>query len=157
MNRSGGRGEGFLIVQAGLFLLLLCGPRTSSWLPLLPETPTWLNDVAVGMIMAGALFAAIAVVALGKKMTPLPAPKADAVLRVSGVYGAVRHPMYSGIILMSFGWSLWLRSPLVACYALLLLLFFDVKSRFEEKLLLATFPDYAAYQKKVRKLVPFLY
>lgn len=157
MSWPGGRGEGFLIVQAALFLLLLCGPRASSWLPLLTGIPAWVSTVAVGMMVTGVLCAAVAVAALGKKLTPLPAPKADAVLRMSGVYGTVRHPMYSGIILMSFGWSLWLRSPLTACYAAMLLLFFDVKSRFEEKLLLAAFPDYAAYQKKVRKLVPFIY
>jgi protein-S-isoprenylcysteine O-methyltransferase Ste14 len=40
---------------------------------------------------------------------------------------------------------------------LLLLVFFDIKSRREEAWLLARFPAYRDYRRRVRKLMPFIY
>jgi protein-S-isoprenylcysteine O-methyltransferase Ste14 len=42
-------------------------------------------------------------------------------------------------------------------YAIILLVFFDIKSRREERWLSEKFSGYAAYQKRVRKLIPLLY
>jgi protein-S-isoprenylcysteine O-methyltransferase Ste14 len=58
---------------------------------------------------------------------------------------------------MALGWGLWLPGWLTIGYAILLFVFFDVKSRREERLLEAKFPEYAEYRKRVRKLVPFVY
>ena len=63
----------------------------------------------------------------------------------------------SGLTFIAFGWGFWLHSWLTIGYALALFVFFDVKSRYEERLLLEKFPEYAAYRKRVRKLVPFVY
>jgi protein-S-isoprenylcysteine O-methyltransferase Ste14 len=38
-----------------------------------------------------------------------------------------------------------------------LLIFFDIKSRREEKWLQDKYSNYTAYQKRVRKLIPFIY
>ena len=94
---------------------------------------------------------------MGKNLTPLPRPKENATLVVSGAYRLVRHPIYSGITFMAFGWGLWLHSWLTIGYALLLFAFFDIKSRREERWLEEKFPEYAVYRKRVRKLVPFVY
>ncbi len=50
-----------------------------------------------------------------------------------------------------------MRGPLTAMYAIVLLLFLDVKSRREERWLSAKYPAYAVYQKRVHKLIPFVY
>ena len=42
-------------------------------------------------------------------------------------------------------------------WAALLLVFFDIKSRREEAWLVARFPAYADYRRRVRKLIPFIY
>ena len=75
----------------------------------------------------------------------------------NGVYGFVRHPIYSGLIFGSLGWSLLTDTLLGVGLAIGLFLFFDLKSRREERWLTETYPDYPAYQKRVKKLVPFLY
>ena len=107
-------------------------------------------------VLGGAL-ALAGLVALGRALTPFPQPVADARLRQSGVYGWVRHPVYCGLILASFGWSLaWLSAPGFLASAAVLA-FFDRKSAFEERLLRERFPEYAAYAQRVRKLVPGLY
>ncbi len=75
----------------------------------------------------------------------------------TGEYAIVRHPIYSGVSLIALGWALARRSPLVLGYALMLFLFFDIKSRREEDWLRQKFPNYSGYQRRVKKLVPFLY
>ncbi|RPI93163.1 MAG: isoprenylcysteine carboxylmethyltransferase family protein, partial [Chloroflexi bacterium] len=42
-------------------------------------------------------------------------------------------------------------------YAGLLFVFFDIKTRREERWLARKFPEYAGYQQRVRKLIPFIY
>ena len=39
----------------------------------------------------------------------------------------------------------------------LLFIFFDLKSRREEQWLREAYPDYPAYQKRVKKLIPWVY
>jgi protein-S-isoprenylcysteine O-methyltransferase Ste14 len=108
-------------------------------------------------VAAGAFVAIAGVAALGRALTPFPRPVEDARLRQSGVYGWVRHPIYSGLLLASLGWSLaWLSLPGVA-FTALVFLFFDRKAAFEERLLEARFPEYTAYARRVGKLVPWIH
>jgi len=59
--------------------------------------------------------------------------------------------MYSGAILVAFGWALLIHSWLAIGIALVLFVIFDLKSRREETWLKEKFPDYVAYQQTVRK------
>lgn len=68
-----------------------------------------------------------------------------------------RHPIYGGVILLAFGWALWVQGTLTLLWALVLTVFFDVKSRREELWLIARFPAYADYRRRVCKLLPFIY
>jgi protein-S-isoprenylcysteine O-methyltransferase Ste14 len=65
--------------------------------------------------------------------------------------------MYGGGILMAVGWGLWVHGWLTLAYAVLLIVFVDIKARREERWLRERFPEYAAYARRVRKLVPFVY
>ena len=69
----------------------------------------------------------------------------------------MRHPMYSGVILIAFGWAFVMHSWLAIGTAIVIFIFIDIKSRREEQWLKAKFSDYAAYQKRVQKLLPFVY
>jgi len=155
---KGTRGEWYVVVQALLFLLVAFGPRSTAWIP---AWTGWLATTArvagIVLMLAGAGMLVAALTRLGKNLTPLPFPKDGGHLVQSGAYGLVRHPIYCGGIAEAFGWALCVHGPLTVVYAVLLLLFFDVKSRREERWLAAKFPDYADYQRKVRKLIPFVY
>ncbi len=151
-------GEWYLLLQAGLFTLVAVGPR--SW----PGLPAWSKGWSLAglicgglLLLAGAMLAVAGAVDLGHNLTPLPRPKDDATLVVTGIYRLVRHPIYSGLTAMAFGWGLWVHGWLTLGYALLLFAFFDLKSRREERWLREKFPAYAAYQRRVRKLIPFVY
>jgi len=75
----------------------------------------------------------------------------------TGPYRFVRHPIYTGLLVMSLGTALelgrlrcWLALPLMAAA-------FWIKLKQEERLMLRHFPDeYPAYQKQVKTLVPFV-
>jgi protein-S-isoprenylcysteine O-methyltransferase Ste14 len=155
---KGARGEWYVVAQGVLFALVALGPRT--W----PGLPSWGQPMAgwslwAGLALAGAggLLGLAGLLHLGANLTPLPHPKDDATLVETGAYSVVRHPIYSGLIMAAFGWGLIVAGPFTLGYALILLIFFDVKSRREERWLAAKFPGYGAYQGRVKKLIPFVY
>jgi protein-S-isoprenylcysteine O-methyltransferase Ste14 len=115
------------------------------------------TTVGVFMLGAGFILAGAGTVQLGRNLTPFICPKADAVLLAKGAYRLVRHPIYSGLLLMSFGWGLWVHGWLTLCYAVLLFLIFDIKSRKEEVFLIQKFPGYLAYSRRIKRLIPFMY
>jgi protein-S-isoprenylcysteine O-methyltransferase Ste14 len=104
-----------------------------------------------GVLILAGLFS------LGSNLTAVPRPKEDANMVEHGAYRWVRHPIYSGIILGAFGLSLLRGGWLGLLYALILFIFFDLKTRREEDWLREKYDGYAAYQKRVCKLIPFLY
>lgn len=155
---KGSRGEWYLVVQICLFLLLVFGPHTCRGVAAWSASYALIGSVGgVTFLLAGIFLTATGVVNLGRNLTPLPSPKENATLIVTGAYRFVRHPIYSGITFMAFGWGMWLNSWLTVGYALLLFAFFDIKSRHEERLLAEKFQEYAAYRKHVKKLIPFFY
>lgn len=154
----GPNGEWYVVVQGFLFGLVVFAPRTvrgwPEWSPLWEMLGVGLGAVllGVGLALSGA-----GLWFLGRNLTPVPRPKESATLVQSGAYALVRHPIYSGLILMAWGWALLVNGWLTLVYALVLFVFFDIKSRREERWLVEKFPDYAAYQQRVRKLLPWIY
>lgn len=155
---QGRRGEGYVAVQAALFGLILFGP---TGIETLTPWPAALSGPATTfglmLLVAGLLISVAAASGLGRNLTPLPHPRDDCQLVETGLYGWVRHPIYCGLIFTAFGWALFVQGWLTLAWASLLLVFFDIKSRREEAWLMARFPRYAAYRKRVRKLIPYLY
>jgi protein-S-isoprenylcysteine O-methyltransferase Ste14 len=154
----GKRGEWYVVVQAGLFALIVFGPRTVPGLPVWPDAWRWLATVSgVALLVAEALLGLFGLFSLGRNLTPLPHPKDDAVLVESGAYRLARHPIYGGLILMAYGFALLVAGLLTLVYATLLFVFFDIKSRREQRWLNRKFPGYPAYSRRVRRFIPFVY
>jgi protein-S-isoprenylcysteine O-methyltransferase Ste14 len=151
----GPRGEGWVAIQFVLFVALaLAGSLGPVW------GDPWLaigRVVGAVLIGAGILVAGLGLLGLRENLTAVPRPVADGRLIDTGVYGLVRHPIYSGIVLAAVGWGLFAASPASLIVAALLGAFFDLKSRREEAWLVAAYPAYADYRRRVRKLIPYLY
>ncbi|MDX2256280.1 MAG: isoprenylcysteine carboxylmethyltransferase family protein [Pseudanabaenaceae cyanobacterium bins.39] len=94
---------------------------------------------------------------LGRNLTPLPHPRDDGQLVQTGIYGLVRHPLYSGVILLAFTYASWQISWVHFLGAIALFLFFDAKATKEEAWLTEKFPAYANYRTSVKKLIPWIY
>ena len=156
---KGPRGEWYVVIQVALLALVVFGPRTWPGGNPLSLTPSGVWTTAgvllmlggVGLTLAGGLW-------LGRRnLTPVPCPREGGTLVDSGPFAVVRHPMYGGGILFAFGWAIYVRGPLTLAYAVALLVFADVKARREERWLREAFPGYMAYQRRVRRLIPFVY
>lgn len=155
---KGTKGEWYVVVQIILFGLVAFGPAS------LPGWPAWSGTwrtiaIVVGLVLGGigGLLAFGGVFSLGSNLTAVPHPKDDAHMVAHGAYRWVRHPIYSGIILGAFGLGFLRGGWLSLLYALILFIFFDIKSRREELWLRERYVDYADYQQRVPKLIPFVY
>jgi protein-S-isoprenylcysteine O-methyltransferase Ste14 len=154
----GQRGEWFVIAQFTLLLAIILGPKTVAGLPPWPAHLFSLSSLGgVVLLVSGCLISLAAVLQLRSNLTPLPHPKDGATLVVAGMYRFVRHPIYLGVMLMATGFALFVQGWLTLGEAVILALFFDIKSRREEIWLTERFPDYTAYQRRVWKLIPFRY
>lgn len=156
MPALGPRGEGWVVLQfALLFAVTWAGVegRNAGDGPM-----TWVVSLAgVVLLVAGAVLMVRGSRALGRNLTALPRPRAAAELVESGIYARLRHPMYGGIIIGSLGWSLALVSLLALPFVVALAVFFDLKTRREERWLRERFSTYDAYAARTRRLIPWVY
>ncbi len=83
---------------------------------------------------------------LGKNLTPLPKPKENASLITTGAFAWMRHPIYTALMLLTFGGSLERGHGLALLFSMCLVVLLEFKSRREEQWLLEQFVDYAAYK-----------
>jgi protein-S-isoprenylcysteine O-methyltransferase Ste14 len=155
---TGARGEWLVVGQLLLMVLVFFGPRTvlghPAWVFPFPHACPVVG--AVSMVAGGALLLA-GLLALGRGLTPLPFPREEAELVQTGPFALVRHPMYGGGLVLAVGWALYVQGWLTLGYVVALFVFLDAKSRREERWLAEKYPEYPAYQRRVRRLVPFLY
>ncbi len=126
----------------------------------LPDVVTWhFLPSSIGMILKYFGFALLlwAGISLGRNLTPLPKPKTDAQLVTTGLFAWMRHPIYSALMLISFGSSLERGNLIAFALSLCLTILLEFKSRREEAWLCEQFSGYAAYRLRVKKFFPGLY
>lgn len=151
----GRRGGGWVVLQLVLMgAVVVAAVLGPPWPGSLQRPLLAIGSLA---ILGGAALGIAAVRALGEGFTPFPRPAGSGRLVTSGPYRAVRHPMYAAGLLLFTGVSL-ASSPaaLVATAALAVL--WALKAAVEERLLLARYPGYADYARRVRRrFVPRVY
>jgi protein-S-isoprenylcysteine O-methyltransferase Ste14 len=151
----GPRGEGWVVIQLLLLPAVVLAGLLDPTADAPPSTLIWAGGLA--LMGAGALLLGRGLLDLGRNLTPVPHPRADAQLVVSGVYALVRHPIYGGLILTAIGWALVSASLLALGLSLVLLVFFDLKSHREEVWLRARYEGYGTYAERTKRYVPYLY
>jgi protein-S-isoprenylcysteine O-methyltransferase Ste14 len=154
----GARGEWYVVAQFVIFGFILVGPRSLGGLPVWTEPyATSATVIGATLITAGATLSIWGALTLGTNLSVLPYPKEGSRFVESGPYRLVRNPIYGGLILGSFGLALVLHSWLGLVYALALTVLFYLKSRREERWLRKRYPAYADYQRRVKKLLPWVW
>lgn len=154
----GPRGEGWVVAQFVLFAFIaIAGLRdlvghgsVTPWGPAI-------SGVGIAAIVIGGGVAGRGIWDLRSGLSPFPRPIAGAPLVESGAYRLIRHPIYSGLVLGAIGWGLVAGSILAIAATSLLFLLFAGKARREEAWLAAVHPEYGAYQRRTKRLIPWIY
>jgi protein-S-isoprenylcysteine O-methyltransferase Ste14 len=150
----GDRGEYWVL----LLFFALIPPMTSSIIDLRLSIwvyTSWILTAIFGVLAI--VFLGRSLSDLGQNLTPLPHPRDEGQLVTTGVYGLVRHPMYSGVIYLALAYASWQMSWVHLVGSIVLFVFFDAKSRKEEVWLTDKFLDYASYSISVKKLIFWIY
>ena len=115
----------------------------------------WLG---VGLVAAGGALRLWPVFVLGPRFSGLVAIQPGHTLVTSGVYGAIRHPSYLGLLVNSLGWGLAFRSGVGVLLAALFIPLLLARIHAEERLLRTQFGDeYNAYCARTSRLIPGIY
>lgn len=118
------------------------------------EALAWIGVV---LCVAGLAFCIWARFTLGRNWSGVVTLKGGHELITSGPYALVRHPIYTGLLTMFVATVIVLGhvAGIIAMPFVFVSLW--IKLRYEEKLMLEQFPEqYAAYQQRAKRLIPFV-
>jgi protein-S-isoprenylcysteine O-methyltransferase Ste14 len=153
------RGNRWVIAAFGLIGLL------SAYLPAYTDRKdlcTFDGDavrwLGVFLFAAGGALRIWPVFVLGRRFSGLVAIQPGHELVTTGIYGAIRHPSYLGLLVNALGWALAFRSGLGVLLAALLIPPLLARIRAEEALLRSHFGDeYDTYCGRTARLIPGVY
>ena len=118
------------------------------------DTIAWAGII---LCIAGLLFCLWARFTLGRNWSGVVTFKGGHELITRGPYAIVRHPIYSGLLVMIVA-TVMVHGHVAGIIALPFVFWgLWIKLRYEERLMLEKFPEeYAAYQRRVKRLIPFV-
>ncbi|WP_194241020.1 methyltransferase family protein [Winogradskyella litoriviva] len=115
--------------------------------------PEWLNYLGLFILSLGLVLGLLALFQLNKKLSPFPTPVLGGKLLTSGAYSISRHPIYTSVLAITFGFALYESSFFKFIIFLLLWLLFYFKSNYEEQLLKEKFLKYSDYKIKTKRFI----
>lgn len=146
----------YFVLTVAAALLLSASARNTHWnRTIIPQTAV-LGVSGDVVLFAGLLIAVWARGTLGGNWSGRVVLKEDHELIQRGPYRVVRHPIYSGLLLMILGTAIVIGQ--VGGFVVLAFCFCGlwVKLKREEALLTKHFPEYPAYKRRTAALVPYL-
>ena len=85
-----------------------------------------------------------------------PVPPENNQLIQTGPYRFIRHPMYLAALILGIAAVFFYAEPWRLALYLGLGIVLHFKANYEERLLLQRYPEYADYQKKSKRIIPFI-
>jgi protein-S-isoprenylcysteine O-methyltransferase Ste14 len=114
--------------------------------------------IGVVLFIGGGVLRLWPVFVLGHRFSGLVAIQPGHTLVTTGIYGAVRHPSYLGLLINALGWALAFRSGVGVLLTAITLAPLVARIRAEEALLGSQFgAAYDAYRSATSRLIPGLY
>jgi protein-S-isoprenylcysteine O-methyltransferase Ste14 len=146
----------YLVLTALAVLLLNGSVRMFNWNRTVLGHTTGIRIIADVLAVAGLIIAMSARIMLGGNWSARVTLKEDHELIQGGPYRVVRHPIYSGLLLMILGTAV--IGGQVGGFIALAICFvgFWMKLRQEEALLSQHLPGYSDYMRRTKALVPFV-
>ncbi|MFK8023799.1 MAG: isoprenylcysteine carboxylmethyltransferase family protein [Ilumatobacter sp.] len=139
----------------GAQAVLLVGLVVIPW-PRHLANPGWLDGAASVCFWVGLVLGVAAGLVLGRSLTATPVPLERAALKTTGPYRFVRHPIYTGVVLIVAGLAIGRESWLALAWGAATIGFFHAKAAWEERRLTERYPDYSAYAARTPRFVPGL-
>ena len=157
-HESGARRLRYMIpIVFGWFLVFRgyrLGPPFNAHI--IPETDAILIAAAI-LCLCGLGFCLWARAVLGRNWSGTVTLKEDHELIVRGPYRLVRHPIYTGLLAMLIATAIEQGHIAGMIGLVLVFLSFWIKLNDEEEVMRNQFPDqYAAYQERVKRIIPFV-
>ena len=139
------------------FLAKFGVPISSLTIPLVPRSIV-VNVVIIVFAVTGLIIAIAARRTLAGNWSGAVAFKEDHELITTGLYHYVRHPIYTGILLMISGTALFVGTLSAGIGLLIMALGIWFKLRAEEELLAKQFPrEYPTYKNRTKALIPYVF
>ena len=124
-----------------------------SWIVL----PMWAAYIAAGVFLVGYVMYA-EVMRENTYLSRTIEVQEDQKVIDTGLYGVVRHPMYSATLILFLSMGIVLGSPISFAILLLYVPIISKRMKNEEKVLEEGLPGYREYRKKVKyKVIPFIW
>jgi protein-S-isoprenylcysteine O-methyltransferase Ste14 len=157
-RESGARRLRYVIpIVFGWFLLFRgyrLGPRYN--IHLIPQTDAILGAAAI-LCLCGLSFCLWARAVLGRNWSGTVTLKENHELIVRGPYRLVRHPIYTGLLAMLIATAIEQGHIAGMIGVVLVFASFWIKLGSEEELMASQFPkQYADYQERVKRIIPFI-
>jgi protein-S-isoprenylcysteine O-methyltransferase Ste14 len=150
---------GYRVVAVIVIVGLITAGRL---LELSPQSRLWHTTLALGVVsdcivLAGTAFTIWARITLGGNWSVEVTFKQDHELIESGPYALVRHPIYTGLIMMALGTAIHYGRAIGVALFFALCAAIWWKAREEERIMGSHFPDaYPEYKLRVRAIIPFV-
>ena len=139
----------WVVVQAVLFALILLIPTGPS-----SSNPNWLEWLALVCSSLGFAILLKAIYDLRRSLAISPSPAENGRLQTSGIYGVVRHPMYIAVWLILGGGAVRSEGLVKIGIFIVIVVFFVVKTKHEEKMLKEKYRNYKNYTETVGGFFP---
>jgi protein-S-isoprenylcysteine O-methyltransferase Ste14 len=146
------------IVALSLGGSIFIGSLLRRWVPSL-DMPEVFAAIGFAVIWLGLLVRTWAVVTLGRSFSTFVQAEADQAVVTTGPYRWVRHPSYSGLLLIALGFGLGARNwlSLLVCAVVPVLGLLPRIAVEESELTRVLGDQYRGYQRRTRRLVPGLW
>lgn len=142
-----------VIIQLLVLGLLVVTPPA----PRLPLPHRMAIGFGVVLVILGAGTLLVGTSSLRGNLSPSPQPRVNGQLVTRGIYKYMRHPLYSGVLLVALGWALGTAHSLRLLLVVFLWGILEMKARREESYLIKAYPDYADYRCRTKKFIPWVY
>ena len=146
------RGQLWFAAQFVLFCAILLAPLVGQF-----DCPLWLRVLGLIMLAGGIIIAVLGYRTLGGSHSPWTNPIEGGHLVTTGIYHYMRHPIYTGWVLVALGWAPVFGTLFGVGVATAGFIFYNLKSREEEKWLTEKYVAFPAYQREVKKFIPGIY
>ncbi|MCY2959477.1 MAG: isoprenylcysteine carboxylmethyltransferase family protein [Planctomycetota bacterium] len=115
------------------------------------------GPISIGIQVAAFALMAWARIVFGARSFHAAAGPTAGGLVTTGPFAFVRNPIYAAVLLFTWTGVAVHFSPLSAALGLVVLIGMLTRIHFEERSLRAHYPDYAEYERRVKRLVPYVF